>query len=120
MNRISITIADQDYFTFVLMKISSGSRIILILIVLSVSSFDRHLVSFFPGEMKALLTAENMPSHGDVPAKYCDHHEDIAIRSFSCPVPQPCEQAVQKTIFLPPSFVRELPHTIWQPPEHRF
>ncbi|MCX6305029.1 MAG: hypothetical protein NT040_08680 [Bacteroidetes bacterium] len=93
------------------------SQITLLLLVLGIAGFDRHLSGYFPGEVTAMVQSDAAHSHGDVPVKSCDSHEDIALKTFSSLVPVPPEHAFQNYQDFNCSIFRISPHTVWQPPE---
>jgi hypothetical protein len=99
------------------MKSGKGLQIILLFLILVIASFDRHVSYYFSGEVKAIIHADAVPAHSDLPVKSCDYHEDITIKTIFCVIPTPMETPLHKfRIFHSP--IRHIsPHTVWQPPE---
>ena len=99
------------------MKSRLGIQIILIMLVLAIGGFDKHLAAYCPGDSASLLTADCIPSHSDIPAKSFDYHEDIAIRTFFFTIPDPAENSVNTYSVFLFSIPRISSHSVWQPPE---
>jgi hypothetical protein len=99
------------------MKSPFGFRVILFLLVLVTGTFDRHLSGYFQGEVKAMVHADAMPAHSDIPVNSFDSHEDITLKTIFSDIPAPLEvSSLHYWIFR--SFIpRTSPHAAWQPPE---
>ena len=101
------------------MKLKMGPKFILLLLVLVIGTFDRHLSTYFPGEVNAMIQADAIPAHSDLPVKSCDTHEDITFRMISCCVPAPAEVSIQVYRVFTIPVPRISPHSMWQPPENK-
>ena len=99
------------------MKIKIGKLISILFMILVLVSLDQHLANYFSGEPNALITADNLPTHCDLPVNSSDHHEDVALRTIYCVIPLPDTFPVNSLIFFHLNIARLSPHTIWQPPE---
>jgi len=99
------------------MKSGPVNQIIVFLLVLFISSFDRHISTFFPLEMKAMIESNAIPAHGDLPGASADHHEDVAIKTSYCSLPFSGELPVKYVVSLHLNIPGVPPCTIWQPPE---
>ena len=99
------------------MKLQIGIRSILFIMILVIGSFDRHLLNYFPVEVKAMIQSDAIPVHSDLPVKSCDYHEDITLKTCFCIIPAPLEVSVHnyRNLNIPISFVTT--HSVWQPPE---
>ena len=92
-------------------------QVVFFMLIMAISGFDRHLSCYFSGEVIAMVHAESIPLHNDLPVKSNDHHEDITIKSIFSVIPVPSEfsnQTYQRVCF---TFQPVSPHTVWQPPE---
>jgi hypothetical protein len=100
------------------MNLQIGTRIILFIMVLVIGSFDRHLSNYFPAEVKAMIQADSIPMHSDLPVISSDYHEDITIRESCCTFPVPVVVSVDRYSIFHPAILQVSPHSVWQPPEH--
>ena len=99
------------------MKIRFPVQILLIFLALSVCTFDRHLIYYYPGGLSFLINIDATPVYSDQSVESSDHQEDITVKDIFCSVPAPAEVPVSICQNFHPSIPRCMPHTIWQPPE---
>jgi hypothetical protein len=92
-------------------------RMVMVILIMAVFSFDRHLSGYFQPDLKTMIQNDFLPLHHDMPVRLTDHHEDVSCSFSTAGCGSPMVELRVLLIFDQIIIPKSNSGRIWQPPE---